>query len=80
MHRAAGEPREADVARDLDRFGGGGDARQAKAGGELALGRGAAGRQRRLFRMLHDAGAETARVGQRQAHQAGGARARGDRR
>ena len=82
MHRAAGQPRQADVARDQDRLGRRRNARQAKTGGELSLGRAAAARQRRILRMLHDPGAEAASVRQHQPHQTRGrdrARAVGER-
>ena len=69
MHRPAGQRRQADVAGDQDRLGGGRDAGQAEPGGQFALGRGAAVGERRVLGMLHDACAEAAGVGQREAHQ-----------
>ena len=56
---------------DEDGFGGGGDAGQAEAGGEFALGRGAAGGEDGVFGVLDDHGAEAAGVGEGEAHQAG---------
>ncbi len=70
MHRPAGQRRQPDVTGHQDRLRRGRDARQAEPRGERALGGGAAGGKRGFLGMLHDAAAEAAGVGQRDAHQA----------
>ena len=69
MHRPAGQRRQPDVAGNQDRLGGDRDAGQAEPGGQFALGGGAAVGERRVFGMLHDASAEAAGIGEREAHQ-----------
>ncbi len=71
MHRAAGQPRQADVPRHQDFFRRRRDAGQAEPGGQFTLGRRPAGRERRVLRMLDDAEAEAAGIGQGTAHHTG---------
>ena len=72
MHRPAGQPRQADIARDQDCLGRCRDARQAQTRGKFTFGGAATAGQRRILGMLHNAGAEAAGIGQHQPHQAGG--------